>query len=91
MQDRRGTLRPISAIRPPLHDVSSQLQTYAKWICTITSSHAALLTYYTHYLVCGGDELPCVAEDEEPADVERDGGQLLLAALVDLTLGRRPL
>ena len=40
------------------------------------------------YLVGGGDELPCVAEDEEPADVERDGGQLLLPALVDLTLGR---
>ena len=43
------------------------------------------------YLVGGGYELPCVAEDEEPADVERDGGQLLLAALVDLTLRRRPL
>ena len=32
-----------------------------------------------------------MAEYEEPADVERDGGELLLPALVDqLTLGPRP-
>ena len=41
------------------------------------------------YLVGRRNELPGVAEDEEPADVERDGGELLLPALVDLSLGRR--
>ena len=40
------------------------------------------------HLISCGDEFPGVAEYEEPADVERDGRQLLLFALVDLRLRR---
>ena len=50
--------------------------------------HLINLKLAFHLISCG-DEFPGVAEYEQPADVERDGGELLLPALVDLTLGRR--